>query len=132
MLVLAGLVTLSILGSIAAMSNDVAAGAFTVERRAPQPVEAGPEQVPSEPQPQSEPVPDEGIVEGVATGAPGGAGAALAVPPNPLDEIARWLEALTYALLALAGLAAIGLILLWQALRQLRRIADSAAARPRN
>ena len=46
-------------------------------------------------------------------------------------EPARWLEAIAYALLALAGLLAIALLLLASAARDLKRIADSLSGRPR-
>jgi protein-S-isoprenylcysteine O-methyltransferase Ste14 len=41
--------------------------------------------------------------------------------PEPIDP-AEWLEAITYALLALVGIAALATVILW---RMLRRIADA-------
>lgn len=132
MLVLAGLVTLSILGSIAAMSNDAAAPPGAGEAAPVRPA-PGPETVPRA---SEAPTPEPGEVAEAGAGgaAPGTAaeGAAIAAAPPPAeDRLARWLEAISYALLALAGLAAIGLLLFWRAARQLRRIAEALEARPR-
>jgi hypothetical protein len=133
MLVLAGLVTLSILGSIAAMSNDAGggpdpvAGTRPVFDSAPQPAPAPrAETVPAGPSP--------GEPEADARGAAPDAGAIVVAAPQPERERRpeRWLEAIAYALLALAGLGAIGLVLLWRGLRRLGRIADALEARPRH
>jgi hypothetical protein len=133
MLVLAGLVTLSILGSIAAMSNgagggpDPAAGARPVLDGPPQPAPAPqPETVPAGP-PPAEPEPD-------LPGATPDAGTIAVAAPQPERDGGpeRWLEAIAYALLALAGLGAIGLVLLWRGLRRLDRIAQALEARPRH
>jgi hypothetical protein len=48
-------------------------------------------------------------------------------PPKPV-EAAEWLEAITYALFALVGLAAFATLLLWRALAQWRRSADALQA----
>jgi hypothetical protein len=56
--------------------------------------------------------------------------AAEGAPPSREDP-GRWLEAIAYALLALAGLLAIALLLLASAVRDLRRIADALSDRAR-
>jgi hypothetical protein len=120
MLVLAGLVTLSIIGSIAAIPSG------SIENRigmapAPQPLPPEAEQAPERPAIDA--------IEGSrADPAAPGSGQPMAAPaPEPTDPD-RWLEAITYALLAIVGLAALGCLLLW---RGLRRIADEVArARP--
>jgi hypothetical protein len=132
MLVLAGLVTLAILGSIAAMSNDAATVAPAASRgtaaveAAPQPLPAPPaEAVPAVP-----PAAPGAARRDPSPGAPAIA-AGAAPPSSPGDDAERWLEAIAYGLLALAGLFAIGLVLLWRGLWQLGRIADALEARPR-
>ena len=129
MLALAGMVTLSILGSIAAISSDEGPTG-TIARRADIPAPAPP------PEAVPQPVSDErrqasaaAPGEKIETGA-GGIGAAAA--PSPELEEERWLEAIAYALLALAGLFAIAVLLLWNALRRLGRIADAVEARGRH
>ena len=124
MLVLAGLVTLSILGSIAAMSNEAATVAPGDLRE--QPVLTPPPQ-PSEPAPQPAPPPAEqappaSTAEAATTGEQRVTVPAPPEPPRP----ERWLEAIAYALLAIAGLLALLLILLWRGVRALARIADRA------
>jgi len=130
MLVLAGLVTLAILGSIAAMPTDggPAAGGFVVGRAAPPPRPEGQagadsNRAGSETPPESGDRPNGEItpVRGVGTTA------AAAGEPSQ-----RWLEAIAYALLALAGLLAIAIVLLWRGLHHVRRIADAAEGRPPN
>ena len=129
MLVLAGMVTLSILGSIAAISPDARVPGFSVEQPRP-PVRPDQEQEARPPEPRPEPTPREGAPQAE----PGGQVATVAPAPEPGPDSEDWLEAIAYALLALCGLAAIGLLLLWKAVRQLRRIADEPAfsARPRS
>jgi hypothetical protein len=130
MLVLAGLVTLSILGSIAAMSNDAAApgavqrGGAPAFEPAPASLEASPPPV-SPAAPSAEPAAEPSAQAPVPGGENGMIAAAPEVPEAP--EVERWLEAIAYALLAIAGLLALGLILLWRAVSALRRIADRAA-----
>jgi ABC-type nickel/cobalt efflux system permease component RcnA len=53
----------------------------------------------------------------------------MAVPQRkqPVDA-ARWLESIAYALIALVGLAALGLVLFWRALHHWRRSADALEA----
>ena len=132
MLVLAGLVTLSILSSIAAMTNEAGSGGggFTVERSEPPP----PGEVPTTNEIAS--LPDAAPTDLNAATPAGRAPAATSVaatsgvPQPPRAETARWLEAIAYALLALAGLMALAILLLWRGLRILRRIADAAEGRP--
>jgi hypothetical protein len=129
MLVLAGLVTLSILGSIAAMSNQAGVPGLSAERQrpvlapAPKPQVAEPQQsdtaaaLPSEPPPQAQP----------PQAQPPAGTELVAVPAPPEKERPeRWLEAIVYALLAIAGLLALLLVLLWRGVRALGRIADAA------
>jgi hypothetical protein len=128
MLVLAGLVTLSILGSIAAMSNEAGVPGLSAERQ--RPVMA--------PAPASETPPAEPQEVGTKAAAPAGQspqaqpqpGTELVAVPAPPEEERpeRWLEAIAYALLAIAGLLALLLILLWRGVRALTRIAE----KPRN
>jgi hypothetical protein len=123
MLALAGMITLSIIGAIAAIPNGIVPQQFGIERQ-PLPV---PEQRPDE---QATPIPPDpypgNSLETKAGGQAGGTVLAP-VPPEPVDP-ARWLETISYALLALAGLAALGCLLLWRGVRQQRRIADGLEA----
>ncbi len=119
MLVLAGMITLSIIGAIAAIPSGTIPARMGVEPRAwpePQP-QAEPQPVPrqagSQPSPTTTPRPS----------APRGA-VLVPAPPPPVDP-ARWLEAITYALLALAGIAAFMAVLLLRALGHWRRSADA-------
>jgi hypothetical protein len=126
MLVLAGLVTLSILGSIAAVSNQAGVPGFSGARE--RPVSAP---VP-EREPASEPAADAAPPPPPAQQTPqadsGSAGELVAVPAPPEEERPeRWLEAIAYALLAISGLLALLLVLLWSGVRALGRIADAAA-----
>jgi hypothetical protein len=116
MLVMAGLVTLSILGAIAAMTNDPGTRFAAGDR----PVIEGERaekrngaQAPSAPW-EGDPI--------VAT--PGEGPGAIAVAPRqaPEEKVARWLEAIAYALLAIAGVGALGVLMLWSMVRELRRI----------
>lgn len=119
MLVMAGLVTLSILGSIAAMTNDPGTGFATGER----PVFEG-ERVRER---QASPVPA-GAEEGdaaVAESAPGPGAAGVAARPAAEDKEERWLEAIAYALLAVAGVGALAVLMLANLVRELRRIGRS-------
>ena len=122
MLVLAGMITLSIISALAAISSSTVPQPLGRERAAaPTPP---PRQEPP-PEPQSKrAAPEANKTSGAArhvTIAP--------APPEPVDP-ARWLEAITYALLALSGLAALGCLLLWRLLHQQRRIADALSAAP--
>jgi hypothetical protein len=130
MLVLAGLVTLSILGSIAAMSNQAGVPDLRAVRERPvlAPVPEARPEPPADPQPvspaETSPAPTE------QAQAPGGTGTEVVAVPAPPEEERpeRWLEAIAYALLAIAGLLALLLILLWRSVRALTRIAET----PRN
>ena len=134
MLVLAGLVTLSILGSIAAMSNDVGVQGVSAGRDRPVLSPA------PEPQPEAQPQPagNTAAAPPPVTQAPQAtspAGGGMVAVPAPPEEVRpeRWLEAIAYALLAIAGLLALLLILLWRGVRALGRIADrSAVGQQRN
>ena len=121
MLVLAGLVTLSILGSIAAISTNNGGTPMLPERR-----DAGSLPGASAPQDTANPelprnigasVQPELVKEVEAPDSP--QASAPRAAPEP-----RWMEAIAYALLGLAGLVALGLILVARAVRELRRIAD--------
>ncbi|MDQ3139903.1 MAG: hypothetical protein M3Q15_04180, partial [Pseudomonadota bacterium] len=46
-------------------------------------------------------------------------------PPPSQSDVELWLEAITYALLALVGLAALATVILWRTLKQRGRIADA-------
>lgn len=126
MLVLAGMITLSIIGSIAAIPSGSIPSQAGIDPRdwprpeireeAPRPA-APPAARPEPPQPKA-----------ATPGSPQGrfvvAAPAPQEPPHPSD----WLEAITYALFALAGLAALAALLLWRALHQWRRSADALEA----
>ena len=120
MLVLAGLVSLSLLGAIAALTTPSSLPPATTAGGPPalDPV-AVPES--STPQPETAPQENGAAAEGqpVAGGAAGESVAAA--PPGEENPLERWLEAIAYALLALAGIAAIGVLLLWRMLVELRR-----------
>ena len=122
MLVLAGLVSLSLLGAIAALTTPSSLAPATTAGGPPalDPV-AVPES--STPQPETAPQENGAAAEGqpVAGGAAGEGVAVAAAPPREENPLERWLEAIAYALLALAGIAAIGVLLLWRMLVELRR-----------
>ncbi len=119
MLVLAGLITLSIIGAIASIPSGSIESRIGFEPREwprqAQPMEPQPRALP-QPRPEPEvlaapPVPRPGTVR-------------VQAPEEP-NEAGPWLEAITYALLAIAGLVALGVILLWRALGHWRRSADA-------
>lgn len=122
MLVLAGLVSLSIIGALASISSGGMETRTGVHRTAGPVPEAGEPAAAPEPQASQ---PRRGGQEdaGFATGEQVYGQA----PPEPSGP-ARWLEAIAYALLALAGIAAFGVLLLWRALAEQRRIADALEA----
>jgi hypothetical protein len=128
MLAMAGLVTLSILGAIAAMTNDPGTR-FSLPRD--RPVIEG--ERAQEPEAQAPSAPEEeGNLASVAAPGQGqgvqsqGQGVAIAAaPPPPDDKVARWLEAIAYALLALVGIGILGILMLWSMVRELRRIERS-------
>ncbi len=116
MLVLAGMITLSIIGAIAAIPSSI------MESR----TGADPREWPVT-QPETEPVPAPPGRDSAAQAAPQAAPGAVVVAPRreaPADA-ARWLEAITYGVLALVGLGLLVAILLWRALGHWRRSADA-------
>lgn len=121
MLSLAGMITLSIIGAIAAIPSGSIGGRLV----APQPEQAVPE--PAQENATAPPVAREDQPSSAPS--PGGGGAtAAAVAPEPENETERWLETIAYALLALVGVAALATLILWRSLRQRRRIADALEA----
>jgi hypothetical protein len=118
MLAMAGLVTLSILGAIATMTNDTGTRFAAPGDR---PLIEG-EQAEEREAAEGPSLPEAGNVAGVARGE---GQAATAVAAAAEDEEDRWLEAIAYALLALAGIGALGVLMLWQVVRELRRIGRS-------
>lgn len=124
MLVLAGMITLSIVGSIAAIPSGSIEGRIGIDQpQPPLPQQAAPETAPPLPKALEEERAEPGTS---GTGGPGASGTAATAPPPPEeDDAERWLEAITYALLALAGLAALATLLLWRGLKERRRIADA-------
>ena len=118
LLVMAGLATLSIVASVASVSDirgtsPARPGGETVAERVavpePPPIAPG-DRAPSE--------------APVTPADEGGVGTALSAPDIPDDEIAQWLESLTYAVLALAGFMAAILLVLLRITALLARIAD--------
>ncbi len=120
MLAMAGLVTLSILGAIAAMTSDTGTR-FAGPRDRPV-VEGEPAQERETAPPAAPP----GEANSAAAASAGTQVAndttAVAVPAPSEDKAAQWLEAIAYALLALAGIGALAVLMLWQVVRELRRI----------
>jgi hypothetical protein len=107
MLALATLATLALIGSLASVSDSTVGDVFP--GAIPAPAEPGSETIettPAEPTRADE-------TRSTATPATGAAQTVAAPPPsNDAREIARWLKALTYAVLALAVIAAAGVIAL--------------------
>ena len=118
MLVMAGLVTLSILGAIATMTGDPGMRFAGGDR----PVIEGerPDRREAAEAPRTPAAPGAG--NGVAGPAEGPSAITVAARPAPEDKDARWLEAIAYALLALAGIGALAVLMLLSILRELRRI----------
>ncbi len=122
MLTLAGMITLSIIGAIAAIPS----GSLPQNIRFEADRWPAPEEAPRPaPKAQSRPPAEEGAP--LRTEARGQAVTVAPASPKPVEP-ADWLEAITYALLALAGIAALGVLLLWRALIQWRRSADALEA----
>lgn len=118
-LVLAGLVTLSIIGSIAAIPSSSIGTRIGLERPERIP---GPEVGEVEPRP----IPAPAGTEERPAASQGGTGAAAAPPlEEELGNAEQWLEAITYALMALVGLAALAVLLLWRSVAERRRLADA-------
>ena len=136
MLVLAGMITLSIIGSIAAIpSGSSIERQIGIERtewpqapaREPPPAAAPEAQAerPEQAQPSTEQEPG-------AAGQKGESQVAVPAAPPPAEPIdpTRWLEVIAYALLALVGLAAFGVLIGLRSLHHRRRIADALEALP--
>ena len=135
MLVLAGMITLSIIGSIAAIPSG-----SSIERQIGIERTDWPQAPAREPPPAAAPEPRTERPEQAQPSAeqePGAAGqsgesqvAVPAAPPlaEPIDP--RWLEVIAYALLALVGLAAFGVLIGLRSLHHRRRIADALEALP--
>lgn len=120
MLVLAGMITLSIIGAIAAIpSGGLPERIGMVEREATVPPDAQPSPAPA---PRAA-----GETKGEGTDSGDDRASIAPAARQPVDP-AEWLETITYALLALVGIAAFATILLWRALHQRRRIADALEA----
>jgi len=115
MLAMAGLVTLSILGAIAAMTDDAGTGLAGGERPV---IEGRPDAAREET--RAPPAPGNGDPPAVRSGDV--RVAAAPPPPAAQDAEARWLEAIAYSLIAIAGIGALGVLMLWSLLREVRRI----------
>jgi hypothetical protein len=129
MLVLAGMVTLSVVGVIEAIPRGAMQDRIAIDRprqqQLPQQEPVRPEQQPQQPQP----APTEARQPQNSAASGGLYGPAALVPAPPEDnDVERWLEAITYALMALVGLLAIATLVLWRSLRERRRIADALEA----
>ena len=117
LLVLSVLATLSLVGSLASVSGGRLGDAVPGRVGAPMPVV---EEASSPAQLEAEET--SGAPNLRNNTAPGGT---VAVErPRAEDEIARWLKALTYAVLALAGFAAAGVLALLRITAHLARIAE--------
>jgi hypothetical protein len=140
MLVLAGMITLSIIGAIASIpsqSIETRLGVASAPTEWPQPRPSEPAPVPAAP-PEAEPLapapPPQSRIEPQPAPPPPPQAAApaaqaqLAPAPRPRPTAADWLEAITYALIAIAGLLAFALLLLFRALGHWRRSADALEA----
>jgi hypothetical protein len=117
-MVLAGMVTLSILGAIAAMSEGGARPSFPLDPRPTAMTE------PRAEAPASDPAQD-GLRRSPA---PGETTVTVAVPPQPpsaQERSARWLEVIAYVLFAIAFLLALGVLALWRLAATLRRLVDT-------
>ena len=118
MLILSALATLALIGSLASVSNSPIGDAFPgtiAEPGAPTASESG-AQAASDPRTVE---PDARVGSSTMT-----IEAPTASPPPAEHEIARWLKALTYAVLALAVFGAAGVIALARIATHLRRIAE--------
>jgi hypothetical protein len=118
-LVLAMMVTLSIIGAIAAIPSSSLDRPFGLDRGLRS--EAVPDRaIDAEPLP-----PSSNREAGDRSPAEPGSSAASARESEPEPPIyAQWLEVIAYSLLARVCLAALVVLLLWRASHQLRRIAD--------
>jgi len=110
------LATLAIIGSISAIPSGSIEGRLGIGDTRPaadRPVA----------RPESPAIPPAVRDSGATSGEGGISGAR---PPHERDPIERWLESISYALIAIAALMAAGLFLLWRALGLWRRMADAA------
>ncbi|URW75225.1 hypothetical protein M9980_11835 [Sphingomonas donggukensis] len=116
MLVLASMATLALIGSLASVSNTNLRDAFPGAVERPEPGGA------MESQPTAPAAPPSADPSSAQAGQP----VRVAAPPpaDRTDEIARWLKALTYAVLALAAFAAAGVVALARIAGHLGRVAD--------
>jgi hypothetical protein len=121
MLALAGMITLSIIAAIAAIPSGSIETRMGMEPSAwPEPSYQEPRPAPPpRPQPEAEPRPV------ASAAAPAETSSVAAAPAQKEDGAERWLESITYILLALAGIAAFATILFWRALGHWRRSADA-------
>lgn len=121
LLVMAGLATLSIVASVASVSNIHG----TAPDRADMRSIAEPTQAPQpEPGERADPGERASPTDPVAADDQSGVLAALSAADAEDAEIARWLESLTYAVLALAGFMAAALLVLLRITALLARIAE--------
>lgn len=125
MLALAGLVTLSIFASIAAITERGESD-MPPARSRPEAVEQNAASISDEGAPRLD-------VERADASAAAAGSLHDAEPMAEATQAARrdnerWLEAIAYALLGVAGLLALGLVALALAVRQLRRVADALEA----
>ncbi len=119
MLVLAALATLALIGSLASVSNSPIGAAFpgTVAPPPPEtvPVEASTSQPADAPTTTAPDTPETDAARVVAQ--------ADRAAASRASEVARWLKALTYAVIALAAFAAAGVVALLRIGGHLARIA---------
>lgn len=106
LLILSGFATLSLIGAIAQVADIVPDGPVSTLDRSADPA----------------PTRDDQLV--VASEPSAQVAVAVAAPPPADDAVARWLEALVYAVLALAGFAAAGVVVLLRLTATLNRIAN--------
>jgi hypothetical protein len=116
------MVTLSLIGAIASIpSGSIETRLGALPRDWPEPSPSVTAPPPSAEQPASQPP------SAAAPAAPRSEPIAVPQPKPPVDS-ARWLESITYALIALTGLVALGLVLFGRALHHWRRSADALEA----
>lgn len=125
MLVLAGMITLSIIGAIAAIPSGSLPDPMAVAERRPVPPQPQEQPTPASPAPDPRPTPEE---QEAPPSAPLREQVALAPAGPDKADPADWLEAITYALLALVGIAALATVIFWRMLHQRRRMADALEA----
>jgi hypothetical protein len=121
MLAVAGLVTLSIIGAIAALPSGSGPLSDVEIVGGDQPVST-----PAAPAEEALPEPSARFDDA----SPAGEERPVLPPTAEREpETGPWLETIAYTLLALVGLAALGLVQLWRAARSWRRIADALESR---